>query len=256
MGKKRITKINGKILTQGGNPGDLRSDELDVNVGTDGSISITDNKGNAVTAGGAGGAKLQRSKYINYKTKDITVTTTNTLDIYYDPLGNPNSGIFYQSGASLVSCSADDKDNILHQPVAISSLSSKANPSKIKVSISETPEIKLGKGTHASGTFNVIYPKPGVAVFTHKYTKEKISAQGDRSEVNVTVYFCINFTTESYTYSNIGSVQAKSLSLKVNLPGVASSDTIYRYTDDYYTISINDGETNLEGNLNINVGFM
>ena len=45
MGKKRITKINGKILTQGGNPGDLRPDELDVNVGTDGSISITDSNG-------------------------------------------------------------------------------------------------------------------------------------------------------------------------------------------------------------------
>mgnify|MGYP006874651816 CR=1 FL=1 len=95
MGKKRITKINGKILTQGGNPGDLRSDELDVNISTDGKISITDNKGEAVTAGGAGGAKLQRSKYISYTTSDIEVTTTNTLNIYYDRGGNPNSGIFY-----------------------------------------------------------------------------------------------------------------------------------------------------------------
>lgn len=49
MGKKRITKINGKILTQGGNPGDLRSDELDVNVDTDGKIIISDSKGTIQT---------------------------------------------------------------------------------------------------------------------------------------------------------------------------------------------------------------
>lgn len=50
MGKKRITKINGKILTQGGNPGDLRSDELDVNVDTDGKIIISDSKGTIQTS--------------------------------------------------------------------------------------------------------------------------------------------------------------------------------------------------------------
>lgn len=50
MGKKRITKINGKILTQGGNPGDLRSDELDVNVSADGKITISDSQGNIQTS--------------------------------------------------------------------------------------------------------------------------------------------------------------------------------------------------------------
>lgn len=89
MGKKRITKINGKILTQGGNPGELRSDELDVNVGTDGSISITDNKGNSVAGGKV--AKQYGQKWAKYSNGNSEVHAiekdTNINNIVLDKNG-------------------------------------------------------------------------------------------------------------------------------------------------------------------------
>lgn len=54
--KKRITTINGKILTEGGSVNELSNNELKVETTTNG-INIIDNKGNSLVSGGEAGNK-------------------------------------------------------------------------------------------------------------------------------------------------------------------------------------------------------
>lgn len=54
--KKRITTINGKILTEGGSVNELSNHELKVETTTNG-INIIDNKGNSLVSGGEAGNK-------------------------------------------------------------------------------------------------------------------------------------------------------------------------------------------------------
>lgn len=111
MGKKRITKINGKILTQGGNPGDLRPDELDVNVSTDGKISITDNKGEAVTAGGGiEGIKLDFPIKMYPVAMEALMSSkfTNFTVVDWEVGMNKNPLIRFDGTKKVVICSKED----------------------------------------------------------------------------------------------------------------------------------------------------